>query len=242
MNINCADMGSGSVVLFLHGWGAPASLYMPILKHLSKSFRVIAPDLPGFGGTDEPDDVWGTEDYVNFVQELLREKGITECMLIGHSHGGRMILNWLSRDEQPIKVTKAVLCAAAGLKPPRGRKYYIKVYTFKLIKLLLKPFPKLLEGYSGMVGSADYKAATPKMRQVLTKVVNEDYIDALPKITQPALLVWGDMDTATPIEHARTMERLIPNAGIVTLKGGSHFAVLEQIPLFLRVLEVFLKG
>ncbi|MCL2080868.1 MAG: alpha/beta hydrolase [Oscillospiraceae bacterium] len=240
MNVNYIDIGEGSAVLFLHGWGAPAGLYMPVLKHLSKSFRVLAPDLPGFGGTNEPDTPWGTGEYVKFAQDFLAERGVTECTLIGHSHGGRMIFNWLSAEIQPVAVNKAVICAGAGLKPRRGLKYYLKVYTYKALKRL--PLGKLKEKYIKKAGSADYAAASPMMRRVLTRVVNEDYTGVLSRIKQPVLLVWGDMDTATPIAHGQTCERLMPDAGLVTLKGGTHYAILEQTPLFLRVLEVFLNG
>lgn len=239
MNVKYIDIGSGDVVLFLHGWGAPAELYMPILNELSKSFRVLAPDLPGFGGTDEPETVWGTDDYVEFTQKFLSERGITKCVLIGHSHGGRMMFNWLSRDVQPFEIPKAVICAGAGLKPKRGLDYYFKVYTYKAIKRL--PFKKLKEKYANNAGSADYRAASPKMKQVMSRVLSEDYTTVLDKIKQPTLLVWGDLDTATPYVNGQTCERLIPNAGLVTIKGGTHFAILEQTPLFLRVLEVFLK-
>jgi len=233
------DIGEGEVILFLHGWGASAELYMPLLKHLSKSFRVLAPDLPGFGGTDEPDTPWSTDEYVKFAQDFLHERGISKCTLIGHSHGGRMMFNWLSADDQPFEINKAVICAGAGLKPKRGLKYYLKVYTYKALKCL--PLGKLKERYIRKTGSSDYAAASPMMRKVLTRVVNEDYTGVLHKIKQSTLLVWGDMDTATPIAHGQTCEKLMPDAGLVTLNGGTHYAILEQIHVFLRVLEVFLS-
>jgi pimeloyl-ACP methyl ester carboxylesterase len=239
--VNFIDTGEGEVVLFLHGWGAPITTYVPIIEFLAQTCRVIAPDLPGFGKTDEPDEPWSTDDYVDFAQKFLKERGVTKCVLIGHSHGGRMILNWLSRPEQPIEITKAVLCAAAGLKPPRGLKYYAKVYSYKAFKRILKPFPTLLEKYRGRVGSADYRTASPVMQATLTRVLSEDYAGSLHKIKQSVLLVWGDMDTATPLKHGLTMERIMPNAGLVTLKGGTHYAILEQLPVFTRVLDVFIK-
>ena len=238
--VNCIDTGEGEAVLFLHGWGAPVTTYVPIIEDLSKKFRVIAPDLPGFGKTDEPERAWNTDDYVDFARNLLIERGVSKCILIGHSHGGRIILNWLSRPEQPVEVTKAVLCAAAGLKPPRGLKYYAKIYSYKVFKRVLKPFPSLLNKYRGKVGSADYRSASAVMQATLTRVLSENYIGVLHKIKQSVLLVWGDMDTATPLKHGLTMERMMPNAGLVTLKGGTHYAILEQLPVFTRVLDAFL--
>ena len=242
LTVRYYDEGHGDAVLFLHGWGVEASLYMPILERLTAKFRVVAPDLPGFGASDEPDSPWCTDDYVDFILEFLEKLGINECVPIGHSHGGRVILNWLSRParNQPITVRKCVLCGAAGLKPRRGADYYIKVYSYKTLKHLLKPFPKLLERLRGRSGSADYRAASPVMRGTLTRVINEDYESRLPDISADTLLVWGEYDTASPLEHGRVMEHVIPDAGLVVLKGSGHYALLEQYAHFCRVLDAFL--
>ena len=79
------------------------------------------------------------------------------------------------------------------------------------------------------------------MRAILSKVVNEDLTHLLPKIKAPALLFWGNLDTATPLSDAKTMEKLIPDAGLVTVAGAGHYAFLENTPLFLRVVESFLS-
>jgi pimeloyl-ACP methyl ester carboxylesterase len=100
---------------------------------------------------------------------------------------------------------------------------------------------RLKEKYISKAGSSDYAAASPMMRKVLTRVVNEDYTSVLHKIKQSTLLVWGDADSATPIAHGQMCERLMPDAGLVTLNGGTHYAILEQAHVFLRILGVFLK-
>ena len=240
ISVNYYDKGMGGVVLFLHGWGADAPLYSPILEHLAAKFRVIAPDLPGFGASGEPDSPWCTDDYVDFILQFLEKLGVGECVPIGHSHGGRVILNWLSREKQPITVKKCVLCGAAGLKPRRGAGYYIKVYSYKTLKILLKPFPKLLERLRRNSGSADYRAASPVMRGTLTRVLSEDYEERLSNISADTLLIWGESDTASPVEHGRVMEHVIPDAGLVVMKGCGHFALLEQHAHFCRILDAFL--
>ncbi|GHV06764.1 alpha/beta hydrolase [Clostridia bacterium] len=241
LKTNYIDMGRGEPLLFLHGWGAPADSYLPLLTHLSRRFRVLAPDLPGFGGTEEPQNPWYTDDYVDFAQTFLVTLGIDACTMVGHSHGGRMLLNWLSRDENTISVKKAVLIAAAGLRPPRSAHYYLKIYSYKLGKLVLTPFPALKKRFAARSGSDDYRAASPIMRTTLSQVVNEDYSERLKLINAEVLLIFGDLDTATPlVANGRRMEAEIPRAGLAVLHGATHWGILEQCPLVCRILDVFL--
>lgn len=85
-------------------------------------------------------------------------------------------------------------------------------------------FPDTVENMRKKRGSADYNSATPVMRQTLVKVVNEDLTPLLKDIKVPSLLIWGTLDTATPISDGETFERMIPDAGLVRIEGGSHFA------------------
>ena len=90
-------------------------------------------------------------------------------------------------------------------------------------------------------GSADYNAASPIMRQTLVKVVNEDLQHLMPNVTAPALLVWGTADDATPLSDAKIMEKLMPEAGLVTFEGAGHYSFIERRDQFLRVIASFMK-
>jgi pimeloyl-ACP methyl ester carboxylesterase len=99
----------------------------------------------------------------------------------------------------------------------------------------------MIEKRRAKAGSSDYNNASPRMRAILSKVVNEDLCHLMPKISAPTLLFWGENDTATPLSDAKRMEKLIPDAGLVTVAGAGHYAFLENTPLFLRVVESFLS-
>ncbi|MDE7277029.1 MAG: alpha/beta hydrolase, partial [Lachnospiraceae bacterium] len=86
----------------------------------------------------------------------------------------------------------------------------------------------------------DYNNATPTMRATLVKVVNEDLEPLIAKISCPTLLVWGDMDTATPIADAKVMERLIKDTGLVVCEGAGHYSFLEQPAKVHGALQAFL--
>lgn len=80
------------------------------------------------------------------------------------------------------------------------------------------------------------------MRAILSKVVNEDLKSVMPSIKAPTLLIWGEDDTATPMRDARTMERLIPDAGLVSFPGCGHYSFLDNRGQFAAVLRSFLNS
>jgi pimeloyl-ACP methyl ester carboxylesterase len=140
------------------------------------------------------------------------------------------------------------LVDAAGVKPTRKLSYYIKVYSFKTAKNVVKLFlPKdkatqIIDKMRAGKGSADYAAASPTMRAILSKVVNEDLKHVMPNIKAPTLLIWGENDTATPLKDAQKMEKLIPDAGLVSFPGCGHYSFLDNPMQFAAVLTSFLKS
>ena len=64
----------------------------------------------------------------------------------------------------------------------------------------------------------------------------------MPNITAPTLIIWGENDTATPVEDGKTMEKLIPDSGLIVYPGRSHFSYLEELGSVLTVLDEFLKN
>lgn len=244
--VNYSDEGAGECILILEGWGTNISLYAGISKHLSKSHRVVIPDLPGFGDTPPPERAWDVNDYVRFVERFTAELKIDRAILIGHSHGGRVAIRLAADDNARLQVPKIVLIDSAGIVHKKTPKQKLNLYTYKLGKRVLslppvkKLFPNALEDLRKRRGSEDYRNAVPVMRQTLVKVINEDLRVYMPKIRQPTLLIWGDRDTATPIEDAYIIEKLIPDSGLVTIKGAGHYSYLERPALVGRVLDSFL--
>jgi pimeloyl-ACP methyl ester carboxylesterase len=234
--------GEGDAVVMLHGWGCDKSIWKRSVEMLQRHFRVVAIDFAGFGKSDEPKSVWGVEEYTRSVEALLRELGVTCPTLIGHSFGGRVSILYASRNE----VKRVVLTDAAGVKPRRSFGYYRKVYTYKLLKWALplligdRKAQMLLDQRRAKSGSSDYNSATPMMRAILSKCVNEDLCGVMPRISAPVMLFWGDNDTATPITDAHRMAKLIPDAGLVVAEGAGHFAFLEQPELWHATLMNFL--
>ncbi len=241
------DKGSGDIVLMLHGWGSKKELFSNIIDVVSEKYRVIAPDFPGFGETEEPREVWAVDDFVNWTLSFISLFNAEKLILLGHSFGGRVVIKMASRKELPFTVEKMILTGSAGILPKRTLSYKLRVAMYKLGKkiLSLPPvkalFPNALENMQKKRGSADYQSASGIMRGCLVKVVNEDLKEYLPKLTPPTLLIWGTEDDATPLSDGELMERLIPDAGLVKLRGAGHYSWLNDPYTFIAVLKSFLN-
>ena len=235
--------GEGMPVILMHGWGCNHSTLKSIEAQLTPGFKVYNVDFPGFGGSNETSAVWGVEEYTSLIEEFARQEHIESPILLGHSFGGRVGILFASRN----KVHKLILVDAAGVKPRRSLRYYYKVYSYKAIKHALLFFlgkkrgETALNSYRAKVGSSDYSNASPMMRAILSKVVNEDLKSVMPKIACPTLLIWGANDTATPLADAKIMEKLIPDAGLVSFDGVGHYSFLENPYQFAAVLKSFLS-
>ena len=235
--------GEGMPVILMHGWGCNHSTLKSIEAQLTPGFKVYNVDFPGFGGSNEPSAVWGVEEYTSLIEDFARQEHIESPILLGHSFGGRVGILFASRN----KVHTLTLVDAARVKPRRSLRYYYKVYSYTAIKHALLFFlgqkrgETALNSYRAKVGSSDYSNASPMMRAILSKVVNEDLKSVMPKIACPTLLIWGANDTATPLADAKIMEKLIPDAGLVSFDGVGHYSFLENPYQFAAVLKSFLS-
>ncbi len=238
--INYEVEGQGKNVIILHGWLASLETMKPIANELKKHFKVYNVDIIGFGKSDLPKEPLNTNGFGDFLNDFITILNIENPILIGHSNGGRTIINYAGRNLG--KINKIVLIDSAGIKPKRKAKYYIKVYTFKILKKILPKNQKIREKILGKFGSEDYKNSPEVLRKTMSIIVNEDMKDIMPNIKAPTLLVWGENDTATPVQDAKTMEKLIPDAGLVTFENAGHFSYLDKLQNFLVVLNEFLKN
>ncbi len=232
--------GEGDVVVLLHGWGGEAASFKPVFEWLAASHKVYALDLPGFGRSEIPSIAWCTDDYAHCVKTFFEKLNISKAHIIGHSFGGRISI--ILGAEYPEKVNKLILVDSAGIKPRRTTRYYFRIGLAKIGKVLRrcgKYGAYLANTVSRHMGSTDYQNAGP-MRATLVKIVNEDLRPLLARIVVPALLIWGEIDTDTPVSYGKIMEKEIPDAGLVVLKGAGHFSYLDEFPQFCRIVASFL--
>lgn len=247
-NIEYKISGAGeNTIVMLQGWGTKLTDYDYIADCLNSKYTFIQLDLPGFGQSDEPKEAWDVDSYADFFCKFMQAMNISRATLIGHSYGGRVIIKLASRPSLPFEITNLVLIDSAGVMPKRTFRQKMNMRKYKILKkilnlkLIYSLFPELIDNWRNRQGSADYRNASPIMKQCLVKAVNEDLTDLLPHIKQETLLIWGDKDTATPLSDAKIMESKIPNAGLAVLSGAGHFCFLDQPFLFRKIMHSYFK-
>jgi len=234
-NVNYVFYDNSSKVnlIYLHGWGQNIKMMMPIAKPFIKKYNVLVIDLPGFGDSEEPKEIWSIYDYAEMTHELSKKLKMKNPILIGHSFGGKISLVYASKYE----TGKLVLLAS----PYRN---YVTKPSLKtrLLKLLNKipGLNKLSEFAKKHIGSTDYRNASPMMRSILVKHVNLNVVEDAKKIKCPTLLIWGTEDKAVLYEEALKLEKIISNCGLVTYEGCTHYAYLERLNQTNNVLKSFI--
>lgn len=247
-NIDYNITGNGDkTVVILQGWGTKHQVYDSVAACIYTSYKVVQFDFPGFGNSDEPREAWSVSDYAAFFIKLMEALHIKRATLIGHSYGGRVIIKLAGSMNVPFEIEKIVLIDSAGVLPKKTTKQKLKVKRYKMLKKIFsfKPIyaicPHLIDDWKNRQGSADYKNASPMMKQCMVKAVNEDLTPLFSSIKQEVLLIWGDKDTATPIADAKLMEEQMPNAGLAVIKGAGHFCFLEQPVVFANIMKSYFK-
>lgn len=233
ININYIQYGSGSDVVLLHGWGQNIAMMKPIGDGLQKNHRITILDFPGFGESEEPKTALTVYDYCEILEELLKKLKVKKPVIMGHSFGGRIAIIYASRNEVEKVVLFGSPCIRKEVKPS------LKLRMLKSLKKI--PGINKLEGFAkNHMGSRDYKNASEIMKKILVNVVNEDLSECAKKINVPTLLIWGDRDTEAPVEDAKELEKIIPDAGLIVLPNSTHYAYLENLPQVINILNNFL--
>ena len=232
IEVNYIQYGKGKDLVLLHGWGQNIEMMKPLGDRLEDSYRITIIDLPGFGESDEPKEVFGVEDYCVVVEEILKKLKVKKPTMIGHSFGGRVSIIYASRNE----IDKLILFGSPCIR--HEEKLSLKVKTLKTLKKV--PGLNKLENFAKKhIGSRDYKNASEMMRKILVETVNKDLTNYAKMIESPTLLIWGDNDLEEPVENAQELEKIMKDAGLIVFPNSSHYAYLENINQVVKIIKEF---
>lgn len=223
--------GSGSpTVLALHGWGRRGNDFAKALDGLSG----IAPDLPGFGASPDPDEVIGADAYADIVAQIL-DSFDRPPVLVGHSFGGRVAVCLAAK--QPEKVGGLVLTGVPLIRLETGRRPAAGYRFARWLNSMGVISDERMEREKKKRGSADYRSADGVMRDILVTVVNESYEGQLGRIEGRVHLLWGGDDREVPVSVAEAASALLADPEIEILPGVGHFVPLEAPGDLRRVID-----
>jgi len=249
--IHYFDMGSGPVVVLLHGLGSRKEDWLPVLEQMAKKYRLLVPDQIGFGKSDKPLLDYSVQTYVDFLNEFLRQLKVEKASLVGESLGGwiaGLYVAEMGGGAHLIPVEKLVLVDAAGLKQD-------------------KPIPDLnpssLAAMRGLMEAVFYdtswlnedalrKIFTDKLatkdsytvRSILSNpaLATERLDDRLGNIKVPTLVAWGKQDKLLPIGAGERYTAGIVGAKLVSFEKCGHVPAMEKTEEFLAAVTAFLGG
>jgi pimeloyl-ACP methyl ester carboxylesterase len=217
--------GSGPPrVIALHGWARRGSDFRMALTGLD----ALAVDLPGFGASPPPSEVLGADGYATQVAGLL--DGVeSPPVIVGHSFGGRIAVCLAAR--YPERVGPLVLTGAPLVRMAPSRKPSVGYRMARALNRLGVLGDERMERIRQERGSADYRAATGVMRDVLVKVIHESYEPELQALRSPVTLLWGSADREVPVSVANRAAEVITGAGgrveVEVLDGVGHLVPIQ---------------
>ena len=234
-NIKYIQYGNnkGKELVLLHGWGQNIEMMLPVGNGLKDKYHITIKDLPGFGESSEPTIAFTLYDYYECIKELLDRLKVKNPTMIGHSFGGRISIIYSALE----KTEKLVLLSSPFIK--RIQKPTMKTRLLKVLKKV--PGLSALEEFAKQhIGSTDYRNATPIMRDILVKTVNEDLTNYVKQIKASTILIAGEYDTAVPLTEMQEYTKYIDDSALIVYPGATHYAYLEDINRTIAIIRNFI--
>jgi pimeloyl-ACP methyl ester carboxylesterase len=245
------DIGSGPVVVLVHGLGSNKALdWGRVVAPLSQKYRVVALDQIGFGQSDKPMIDYTIQTYVDFLNEFLQQLKIAKPSLMGESLGGWISAKYAvqaSSDPQMVPVEKLVLVDAAGLKQDRPIPD-LNPSSLASERNLLKT---VFYDTSWVNDQVVRKGLEDRIRANISYTVHSvisnpglsgEMLDGkLGSIRVPTLVVWGKQDALLPVESGERYAAQIPGAKLVTFDKCGHVPPIEKTAEFVAAATEFLS-
>ena len=216
----------------IHGWTytvEPWRNTLAMLRDNGVSVKML--HVPGL--TEKSDKVYTIDDYVRWADENIPDGAIA----LGHSNGGRILLNLCA--DNPAKLKYLILLDAAGVYEPSARKKIVE----KVAKIgkPLKKVPIIDKAFHKITGSTDYSRAPENMKQTLANMLESDKKLDFNKVTTKTFILWGKKDTTTPPRQATTMYEKLPNAELKFYANWTHAPYISSPEELARVLTALIK-
>ena len=250
-SIHYFDMGSGLVVVLLHGLGSRKEDWVPVLEPMAQKYRLLVPDQIGFGRSDKPLLDYSIQTYVDFLNEFLRQLKVEKASLVGESLGGwiaGLYVAEIGSGAHLIPVERLVLVDAAGLKQDTP----IPDLNPSSLAAMRSVMEAVFYDTSWVNEDALRKIFTDKLavhdgytvRSFLGNPTREKerLDDRLASIKVPTLVVWGKQDKLLPIASGERYAAEIAGAKLVSFEKCGHVPPIEKTEEFLAAVVGFLGG
>lgn len=255
------EAGNGPALLLVHSFHTSHRSFEDVIELLAQHFRVIAPDLPGFGDSEKPSPTrysYGVEAFAESMADLIAAFGVGRANVLGHGMGGAVALTLAA--EHPELVTRLVLEDALvfpfplsfrsrlPLVPVFGGMFFKQLYGRRGFRAHFRdeffrpgaeiPYERIDHHYDIFNGPSARESAYAVLRSVLD---TRPIVARLTRITTPTLVMWGRDDRIFPAAHAQRLVRAMPAAKL-EIMDAAHCPHEERPRESFQVVKQFLEG
>lgn len=253
VDLHHEEAGTGPAVVLLHAFPLSSAMWDHQRASLADGWRIVTPDLRGFGGSELGDDEPSLTTAADDVARLLDRLGVERVVLGGLSMGGYVAMAFLRRHSQRVRAL-VLADTKATADPPAAREKRERIaarldaeqHPAALVEEVLPALcgettarerPEVLAKVRALVEAAPPTAAAWAQRAM---AVRPDSVPVLRSVHAPAIIVLGEEDSLSTREDAETMTEALPDARSVVLPGAGHLTALEVPQEFTAVLRSFL--
>lgn len=240
--------GNGSPLVFIHGWAASHKFWKHQIKFFSQKYQVIAFDLRGHADSEKPKQGYHVSDHVQDLNLILQTNNVSSPVLVGHSLGGMIALQYYL--DQPF-FPKALILVGTSPKPVASMKRSIQ---FSFLRFLIRLSRKRAASFTekalfgpnvdseliDWVNAESLRTPTNVILEILQDVKRFDVTHRLSEIQVPVLILIGEFESAVDPRVITQLEETIPRANVQVITDAGHNCMLEQPALFNSILGSFL--
>lgn len=266
-DLSYVDSGSGPVVLFIHGILGSQRQWSQLVDVMDDDHRVIVPDLFGHGDSAKPVGDYSLSAHAAAMRDLLDHLGVDRVTLVGHSLGGGIAMQFFYLF--PERVERLVLVSSGGLGREvnlilrsatlPGAAQVLSVAASAPVlsrvealgrgarKLGWRPgadIDAVWHGFSSLGDRESRVAFLATTRAVIDlggqSISAHDHLGDVPSV--PTMIVWGTKDRMIPVQHAHSVERVLPDSQVELFEGAGHFPHLDDPERFASVLREFIAA
>jgi len=241
---------SDETIVLVHGLGASAERWEYVIPLFNKYFRVIVPDLIGFGYSDKPLVDYTSEFFSKFLKNFLKKIGVERLKIIGSSLGGQICVEYVSENMDSIE--KLVLVSPSGVmthSTPALDAY---------VMAALYPDNEVAENAYQMMAGPDQKINAKIIEDFVTRMKlpnakmafmstllglknDENILETLKTISIPTLIVWGGRDPVIPIKYADSFVSNIKDCRFYRMENCGHTPYVDEPEKFTKLVTDFFR-
>ena len=242
------DEGKGFPLVLVHGFLGSSKMWKPQIDFFKDHFRIITPDLPGFGKSNKAKSHNNIQSIANLLINCLEEKKIHKFHLLGHSMGGMIVQEMAKKIGD--KISKLVCYSTGPRGEMPGRFETVDESRKKLQKNGLETTARniaktwFIKGenakYFDVCIETGKQTSMEAVDNSLVAFKNWNGVDTLKNIKNETLIIWGDQDKSYNFEQVQTLEKNIENSKLIIFKNCAHNVHLEQPDQFNKTIKDFL--